>query len=728
MGIDNQQKSLLNIILDIFNDKRLMSLLIGLFVFVLFAVLFHFKVLDSFELITLETRFKHFHSQAKASDDCIIVGIDKKSVEDLGDSQWSNSVYAELIEALEFYGVKTISFDLFFSIEKKTHPEGNKLFADVISKYENIVLASPIVNELKSLKTEKASKQLKNFSLNAKNKLDSVSVQANYVDVLSENDRKSSDYIIMPLLPYPALLSVVKSLGIISFASEGSEKSSKIFQVPLVFSFEDSFYSSLSLESYLVGINDNSVSQSGRSITFSDGLSVPTVDNNMYVVNWYPAKDDRGKLYRTIPVSLFVNAYSALKRIEKEHGYTLTDIQDSIDYYYSNNCDSSNSCDPEKIKVKLLIDDETEYEFVRKELKGKFAFVGLIDTYVGSKDLVKTPLLGTIPGVYMHANIVDNFLHKNFIEKTSPFLTLIIMFMLILATTITILNIKNSVIGVFASLLYLLYFLVPLFLFEYFNIWADLFYTELSIVFAFGLSLAYQWRIADKDKKLMKSVFSNYLAPQVLTEVLSDPSKVKMGGNRKNITILFSDIRGFTTISENNTPEGVVEFLNEYLEAMVEEVLKTDGTVDKFIGDAVMAFWGAPVERENHAELAVRCSLGMLEALESIKKRWKEQGRDIPDINIGIGLNTGDAIVGHVGSSKLKSYTVIGDSVNLASRLEGLNKNYDSNDVKGKSLIISEFTYEHVKDIFDVLYLDEVKVKGKNIAVKIYKVLGYKGD
>ena len=328
----------------------------------------------------------------------------------------------------------------------------------------------------------------------------------------------------------------------------------------------------------------------------------------------------------------------------------------------------------------------------------------------------------------MHANIVDNFLQDDFIQKVSPFITLLVMLILVLATSVTILNVRNPLVGLCISLIYGLYFLVVLLLFEYFNLWADFFYTEAAIVVVFIVSLAYQWRVANKDKKMLKSVFSNYLAPQVLTEVLSDPSKVKMGGNKKDITILFSDIRGFTTISENNTPEGVVEFLNEYFDAMVEEIMKTDGTVDKFIGDAIMAFWGAPVERENHAELAIRGSLGMLEALENLKAKWKEQGRDIPEINIGIGLNTGEAIVGHVGSTKVKSYTVIGDSVNLASRLEGLNKAYaDCGDPK-QSIIISEFTYEHVKDIFDVLYLDEVKVKGKNIAVKIYKVIGYKGE
>lgn len=728
MGINNQHKSLATLFLDIFNNPKVMSFVIGIVVFIIFALLFQFKTLESFELITLEWRFKHFHSQAQASDDCIILAVDKESIDDLGSFPWSRDVYAELVEALEFYGVKSISFDLFFSSENRRSLEGDAKFAEVVAKYKNIVIASPIVNEHKSDKTDKITAQLGKFYLKSSNDLRNVSVKDNYADILSEEDLTSKDYVVMPLVPYQSLFDAVSSLGIISFASEGSEKSSKIFQVPLVFGFEGNSFPTLSLESYLLTLENKVVKQLNGAVELANGKKIPTIANNLYVVNWYPAKKERGKLYRTLPISLLVNSYSALKRVERENGISIEKVQDSIDYYYSNNCDTSGSCDPEKIKAKLFIDDDKEFEYLRKEFKDKYAFVGLIGTFAGSKDVVQTPLLGTIPGVFMHANIVDNFLQDDFIKKLSPSITLIVMLVMVLVTTITVLAVKKPVVGLSVSLLYGLYFLIPIFLFEHFNIWADFFYTEIAIIFAFCLTLAYQWKVADQDKRMLKSVFSNYLAPQVLTEVLSDPSKVKMGGNKKDITILFSDIRGFTTISENNTPEGVVEFLNEYFDAMVEEIMKTDGTVDKFIGDAIMAFWGAPVERENHAELAIKGSLGMIEALENLKNKWKDQGREIPEINIGIGLNTGEAIVGHVGSTKVKSYTVIGDSVNLASRLEGLNKAYtDCGDPK-QCIIISEFTYEHVKDIFDVLYLDEVKVKGKNIAVKIYKVIGYKGE
>jgi adenylate cyclase len=302
------------------------------------------------------------------------------------------------------------------------------------------------------------------------------------------------------------------------------------------------------------------------------------------------------------------------------------------------------------------------------------------------------------------------------------------MLALTILTGVTLLGIKNPRYSLIAGLAFWFYPVVPILLFKYENIYADLIYTESAIVLTYILAVAYQWVVVDKDKRNISRTFSNYLAPQVLEEVMSDPSKVKLGGKRKDISILFSDIRGFTTISEQNTPEGVVEFLNEYFDTMVDAIIQSEGTVDKFIGDAIMAFWGAPVEKENHAELSVRGALGMIQGLKDLKKKWVLEGKDVPEINIGIGINTGEAIVGNVGSSKIKSYTVIGDAVNLASRLEGLNKQYASMGDPDVNIIISEFTYKHVQDMFEVEYLDEVKVKGKDIAVKIYKVIGTRGD
>ncbi len=226
--------------------------------------------------------------------------------------------------------------------------------------------------------------------------------------------------------------------------------------------------------------------------------------------------------------------------------------------------------------------------------------------------------------------------------------------------------------------------------------------------------ILYRFFSEEKEKKYIRKTFGHYLSPHVMDEILKDPTRLKLGGEKQHLTVLFSDIRGFTTLSEKLAPEEIVCVLNEYLSDMVKDVFNNDGTLDKFIGDAVMAFWGAPIAQNDHQLKAVRCAIDMVRSLRALQKKWQEEGK--PIFHIGIGINTGDMVVGNMGSMDRMDYTVIGDNVNLGARLEGLNKEY------GTEIIISETTYDSVKDSISANYLGEVKVKGKEKAVKIYGV------
>jgi len=186
-------------------------------------------------------------------------------------------------------------------------------------------------------------------------------------------------------------------------------------------------------------------------------------------------------------------------------------------------------------------------------------------------------------------------------------------------------------------------------------------------------------------------------------------------GQRREITVFFSDIRGFTSISEKLSPEKLVHLVNEYLTEMTKIILENKGTVDKFIGDAIMAFWNAPFLEKDHPKLACQTAIAQIKELDKLKKSWKK--RKLPEMDIGIGINTGDAVIGNLGSEDRFDYTAMGDAVNLSSRLEGLTKQY------GVSILISESTYKKVKSDFDFRELDKVKVKGKKITVKIYQLL-----
>jgi adenylate cyclase len=219
-----------------------------------------------------------------------------------------------------------------------------------------------------------------------------------------------------------------------------------------------------------------------------------------------------------------------------------------------------------------------------------------------------------------------------------------------------------------------------------------------------------------RQRELYKRQFERYVSRQIAEKILSDPERAFWQGERRRATILFSDIRGFTSMSEHMPPEEVVRRLNEYLSVMIEIVFEYNGTLDKFIGDSVMAVFGAPVSLGNDEERAVRAGLAMQEAMKTLNQRWKEAG--VPDFRIGIAINTGDVVVGNIGSDQRLEYAAIGDPVNLASRLESLNKKY------GTSILISETTYEAVASLIEARQIDTVAVRGRQQPVAIYEVLG----
>lgn len=224
----------------------------------------------------------------------------------------------------------------------------------------------------------------------------------------------------------------------------------------------------------------------------------------------------------------------------------------------------------------------------------------------------------------------------------------------------------------------------------------------------------------EENVKFIRNTFSKFVSQDVVEELLSNPDAISLGGSKKEISVFFSDVRGFTTISEKLGPEDLVHLLNEYLSEMTELIIEYRGTIDKYMGDAIMAFWGAPAKNDDHAYYACVAALAQYHALQNLQKRWSE--RHIPVLDIGIGINTGLAVVGNMGSSRRMDYTLMGDTVNLGSRLEGATKNY------GIKIIISEFTYERVKDRVWARELDLVRVKGKLEPVRIYELMGLRKD
>lgn len=357
-----------------------------------------------------------------------------------------------------------------------------------------------------------------------------------------------------------------------------------------------------------------------------------------------------------------------------------------------------------------------ESEIDKKEFfKGRSVIVGA--TAVGLYDLRNTPVEANYPGPELHLTMLANLLEQNFLTGWSkeaalmPYLFLILGLLLTVAwayvDSIASFSILVGVLAVGAG--------VDLWFFLSKKMMIYSFLPYVLVLFCFFSIQLYRYFTEEKKKRELKSTFSKYVSPAVVDELLKDVENLKLGGRKEHMSVFFSDVRGFTTISEKLAPEELSRVLNLYLTPMTELIFKNNGTLDKYIGDAIMAFFGAPVKHPQHAKEACRCALQNLEKLRELQKEFEAQG--LPHIDIGIGINTGAMSVGNMGSNIVQNYTVMGDSVNLAARLEGINKEY------GTRIIISQFTYEEAKDAFTAREIDRVRVKGKLEPVRIFELV-----
>ncbi|MDP3697092.1 MAG: adenylate/guanylate cyclase domain-containing protein [Candidatus Taylorbacteria bacterium] len=330
-------------------------------------------------------------------------------------------------------------------------------------------------------------------------------------------------------------------------------------------------------------------------------------------------------------------------------------------------------------------------------------------------DLVPAPVSrGFLPGVEWHANVLDNVLFERYVKPINR--NAVILLFTILSLTLSIVFFKtNRNKFLIISTIYLS---APILVSSVlWNLKIDFPYLT-GTVFA-AVTVAYEgffrWHTAEAEKRKLRQAVQNYFSPSVLEAILANPALLSLQGEKKEITILFSDIRSFTTITEQVEPDALTEMLHEYFSEMTEEILATDGVIDKFIGDAIMAFWGAPLKQPDHAMRAVKSAKGMMNRLIKIQERRKL--KKLPAFDIGIGINTGTAIVGNMGSEKRFDYTAIGDSVNIASRIEGLNKDF------GTHIIISESTKNSIGSEIKTRGLGQANLKGKSDIVNIFEVV-----
>jgi adenylate cyclase len=380
--------------------------------------------------------------------------------------------------------------------------------------------------------------------------------------------------------------------------------------------------------------------------------------------------------------------------------------------------------------------DDPDYGLLHTDtFKDKIVLIG--PAFPESKDIFpvsisdpNNPDTNLMYGVEIHANALQTLIHQNFIVR--PALLLEILYTLafsllsfLVVSALKHIKAKFEFILEIVALTFVaaeVYSIIALsdFAFSAHSMLIPV-VPPIAAVFAnYVGSAVYQYLTERKQKVMIKGMFSQYLNPHVVNELIAHPEKMRLGGERRELTVLFSDIAGFTTFSEKLPPEELVLVLNEYLSAMTEIVFNNDGTLDKYEGDAVMAFWGAPIELDNSALHACTAAMEMQERLVQIREKWSAEGK--PDVHVRIGLNTGEMVVGNMGGTGKFDYTVIGDSVNLGSRLEGANKEY------GTYIMASERTQELVKEYFVFRELDLLIVKGKTKPIKVFELLGRKND
>ncbi len=701
-----------------------------------------FSFLEFIELKTLDMRFK-IRGEMASSQDVGIAVIDDQSIEALGRWPWPRSYFGALIDSLAADGAKVIGFDIIYS-----EPEINPIRVNLI--------------RLKSMYDSKGVARLgpagKEFG----------DILTQVVDELPDSDQILADAM-------QRHGSVISTLVFHSFDQYAEDETSAVDgddQPPAELLEEIGEGGDLPPEDLLEEIGEGG-DQPPDDLMDNKGWEDLPEDEGYDLDAFIPDKV-RQEEYKNIigdgpmfdvpragglllPIDKFVDASLGFgfvnfdpeidgglrwENLVIEHlqrYYSPIGIRMLMEYYGLENNDLAivkgkgirlgDIEIPTDEKARLLVNyygpygsmqyysivDIIEGNYPPGTFQDKIILVGGAATGLG--DVWLTPFDPSLPGVEKHATVISNILQGDFIKK--PPSARLISLLLIVSIGLAL----GFFIPRMSSVLYVLLFTsmtlavllgVVVIMFTEFGTWVNLTYPFVSLLIVSTGVVVYQYFTEEREKRQIKKAFKMYLNDALVEQLAESHDGLQLGGDEKVLTVLFSDIRNFTSISEGMTPEQLVSLINTYLSLMTKTIMNENGTVDKYIGDAIMAIYGAPIHSDVHPAEACRAALKMMHDLDRVRGEWMERG--YPAINIGIGINTGRMVVGNMGSEDRFDYTVMGDSVNLASRLEGLTKAY------GAGIIISEFTEGELTD-FVVKDLDLVRVKGKDKPIRIFELL-----
>ncbi|MDF1780577.1 MAG: adenylate/guanylate cyclase domain-containing protein [Alcanivoracaceae bacterium] len=627
--------------------------------------------IDSLENAAYDVRLR-LTAPGGIDDRVIIADIDEKSLAEIGHWPWNRGVLADLMNSLfDHYNVKTVGFDVVFA-----EPDTDQ----GVSAMRELASGSLKNNSSYQRAWKKIEKELdydKQFSDSFVGHKVVTGFVFDQADPETLNDLPEpvgelpeNLHGVLPLAQPPGYTGNLKVLQDTAwsggFFDNPTLDSDGVFRrVPVIQEFNGKLYNSLAFGLLRAALDDppiDLIMDNSGSYPFIDAIKVG---------------DDEIPL---APLAAVLVPYRG-----KSYSFPYFSVSDII-----------------------------EKRIDKSELEGRIVLLGT--SAPGLKDQRTTPFESSYPGVEVHANLVAGMLDGNI--KRQPGWVIAVEFFMLLLISIT-LGILNNRLEPMRSLIITVAVVAALLIF---NMWAwnknlvlPIVSPLLLTIIIFIIQSLWGFFAEARNKRQLATLFGQYIPPELVEEMAETPNKIDISGESRELTVLFSDVRGFTTISEGLDPHELTTLMNEMLTPMTHVIHEHRGTIDKYMGDAIMAFWGAPLADQQHARHALDAAMDMIKALPKINERFSERGW--PEINIGVGLNTGNMSVGNMGSEFRMAYTVMGDAVNLGSRLESLTKQY------GVNIIVSEFTRAAVPE-YAYRELDRVRVKGKEEPVAIYQPIG----
>lgn len=625
------------------------------------TVLWYYGLFTPLENILYDARVRLIRSKVKPHEGIAVILIDEASLKLMnsvvGRWPWPRSVHADVIDFLRIGGAKAIVFDVLFT--EKERGSSESLGENDLALVEATQIAGNVYH---------AAQVFRDVPDEWNRELLDKPLPEDFVERFSLKGprlihvEKNNNYAI----PFRELYLASKGIGIVEFTPDPDG----IYRrTPLIREYQGNFFPVLSLAPLIGEAGNYSLrEEDGRLLITVDGkeVEVPYSGGN-YLINLYGG-------FEPYSMSGILASIQKIRRGEIDH---------------------------------IPVSPE--------EFKDKVVFIG--GSAVGVEDLKPTSIAPRTPGVLLHASIYSNILKKDFLKKPPEVLTLFLIALISLSVFFLIFKIRTYALKISLSAAPVVAFLVLSFIAFRFNLVLEVSPPLFSGILSFITGFTYLSLTEERERRRIKNMLGRYVSPAVLAAISekSQMDEVILGerGTRVELTVLFSDIAGFTSLSERLSPEDVVDLLNCYFKEVVEIIHNNGGTVDKFMGDAVMAFWGAPLKLEDHALRAVLTALEINDAMEHVNSELRKRG--LPEIRTGTGINTGEVILGNIGSPRRLDYTVIGDNVNLASRLEGLTRFY------GVPIIISESTAERLDSSVCLRVIDLVRVKGKERPIRIFE-------